>query len=184
MPHIHSSAVSDKVLVQNIVAAISEVHAVLGPGLMDTVYEEALAREFGIRKINYQRQAEISIIYKETLIGRHSVNFLVEGRVLLEFQTEHISLGVYQARLHSYLRAVRKRSPVRPHGDRYSGRGLPAELGLVQSVHLTQERRSFRRAGVVREVFHQRECRDGMDSLFAWRSLPGIGFRTSMAESG
>lgn len=109
MPHIHSSAVSDKVLVQNIVAAISEVHTVLGPGLMDTVYEEALAREFGMRKVNYQRQAEISIVYKETLIGRHSVNFLVEGRVLLEFQTERIPLDVYQQRLHSYLRAAQKR---------------------------------------------------------------------------
>ncbi len=109
MPNIPLSAVSDKVLVQTIVAAISEVHGVLGPGLMDTVYEEALAREFSVRKINHQRQAEISLVYKETLIGRHSVNFLVEGRVLVEFQTLPIPLDVYQARLHSFLKAANKR---------------------------------------------------------------------------
>ncbi len=109
MGQIHSSAVSDKVLVQNIVAALSEVHTVLGPGLTDTVYEEALALELGLRKFNIQRQAEISIVYKNVFIGRHSVSFLVEGRVMVEFQTEKIPIEVYQARLLAYLRAAQKR---------------------------------------------------------------------------
>lgn len=109
MRPIHSSAVSDKVLVQTIVAAISEVHATLGPGFTETVYEEALATEFSLRKIHHQRQADISIIYKGNLIGRHSAAFLVEGRVLVELQTADLPLSTYKSRLLAYLRAAGKR---------------------------------------------------------------------------
>ncbi len=46
---------------EKILACAIEVHSILGPGLLESVYEEALAQEFMLRKVNYTRQGEVNL---------------------------------------------------------------------------------------------------------------------------
>lgn len=53
-------------LTGEVIGAAIEVHRILGPGLLESIYEECLCIEFDKRKIPYQRQKEIPIVYKDT----------------------------------------------------------------------------------------------------------------------
>lgn len=96
-------------LLQKIVAAATEVHATLGPGFNDSIYEEALAREFTCRGLNYQRQAEVPVTYKDIQIGRYSLNFIVEGAVLVELRTEANLAEIHTAQILSYLKTTKRK---------------------------------------------------------------------------
>jgi len=52
-------------LTEKIIGAAIEVHRVLGPGLLESVYEEALCREFELRDIPFTRQVELDVVYKD-----------------------------------------------------------------------------------------------------------------------
>jgi GxxExxY protein len=60
-----------KDITQHIISCAIEVHSTLGPGLLESVYEEALAHEFSLRKLRYERQKEICLRYKGKDIGSH-----------------------------------------------------------------------------------------------------------------
>jgi len=64
-----------KDITEKIIAAAIEVHSTLGPGLLESVYEEALAYEFELRGINFERQKEIVLEYKGKTIGSHRIDF-------------------------------------------------------------------------------------------------------------
>lgn len=60
-----------KELTAKIIEACIEVHRLLGPGYLESVYETSLAHEFDLRGINYERQKSIPIPYKTILAGEH-----------------------------------------------------------------------------------------------------------------
>ena len=86
-----------------------EVHSTLGPGLLESVYEEALAHEFTLRGIKYEKQKEVSLKFKGKDIGRHRIDFLVENEVVLELKAVESMHKIYQAQILTYLRATKKR---------------------------------------------------------------------------
>jgi len=66
-----------KAITEQIISCAIEVHSTLGPGLLESVYEEALAHEFSLRGIVYVRQKEISLKYKaKTLVSTGSIIWL------------------------------------------------------------------------------------------------------------
>lgn len=65
-----------------ILGAAFEVHNVLGPGFEDTIYQRALAREFDARGMDAAREVWIDIHYKDLVIGKKRVDFMVEGTLL------------------------------------------------------------------------------------------------------
>ena len=68
----------------NIGAAI-EVHRILGPGLLESVYKEALCHEFHARGISFQRQKAVPIDYKGTKLATDlRLDLLVEGKVIVD----------------------------------------------------------------------------------------------------
>ena len=98
-----------KDITAKIISSAIEVHSTLGPGLLESVYEEALAYEFELRGIKYERQKEIKLEYKGKDIGIHRIDFSVEGEVILELKaTEQIN-KIYEAQVLTYLKALKKR---------------------------------------------------------------------------
>lgn len=93
-------------LTQKIIGAAIEVHKTLGPGLLESIYEEALCHEFYLRQINYRRQVEIDVIYKDKIIKGQRIDILVEDEVIVEIKSLSRLPEVSMAQTLSYLKAT------------------------------------------------------------------------------
>ena len=92
-------------LARSVIGAAIEVHRYLGPGYLESVYEEAIALEFDIQVISYQRQCAMSVHYKGRQVGQGKVDFLVGGKLVVELKAVEKLLPVHKAQVISYLRA-------------------------------------------------------------------------------
>jgi len=90
---------------RRVIGAAIEVHRDLGPGFLESVYEEALASELAIRGLKFQRQYLIPIEYKGRVIGEHKLDFLVEEELVVELKAVEHLLPIHHAQVHSYLKA-------------------------------------------------------------------------------
>jgi GxxExxY protein len=81
---------SDRVVYRDlsyrIMEAVFEVHNSLGPGFVESVYEEALAYELEMRGIHFERQRTVTINYKERIVGTHRIDLIVDNKVILELK--------------------------------------------------------------------------------------------------
>jgi GxxExxY protein len=84
-----------------------EVHRSLGPGFLESVYEEALGVELTLRGLRYKRQVIVPIIYKERQVGEHRLDLNVEDVVVVENKAVHEIDPVFYSVVRSYLRATR-----------------------------------------------------------------------------
>lgn len=94
-------------LTEKIIAAAIEVHRHLGPGLLESIYEHALCHELGLRGIEFQRQVEVDVIYKEMKIKGQRIDLIVENQVILELKAVKTLPDVAVAQTLSYLKATR-----------------------------------------------------------------------------
>jgi GxxExxY protein len=82
-----------------------DVHRVLGPGLLESAYEECLAREFALRGIAFERQKPLPLVYKDVKLEcGYRVDLLVDGRVVLELKAIDAFAPVHDAIMLTYLR--------------------------------------------------------------------------------
>ena len=101
---------SDNELSGKIIGGAIEVHSILGPGLLEFLYEEALAIELGQRGLTVARQVEIPVTYKhERLRNVLRLDLLVNGLVIVEVKSVERILPVHEAQLLSYLRLSEKK---------------------------------------------------------------------------
>ena len=98
-----------KDITERIISCAIEVHKALGTGLLENIYEEALAYEFTLKQVNYIRQKEISLKYKGKDIGKHRVDYLIEDEVVVELKAVEAMNKIYEAQLLTYLKALDKR---------------------------------------------------------------------------
>jgi GxxExxY protein len=96
----------NELLIQQIIGAAIRVHTKLGPGFLESLYEEALALEFRARGIQCERQKPISIFYRVQPIGQHRVDLLVEQAIIVELKAITALEKVHFAVLRSYLKAL------------------------------------------------------------------------------
>jgi GxxExxY protein len=99
-------------LTEKIIGAAIEVHRILGPGLLESVYEQALCHEFELRNINYLRQAHVEFVYKQKVIKDQRIDLLVEengDRVVVDLKSLSRLPDVATAQLLSYLKATKLR---------------------------------------------------------------------------
>lgn len=89
----------------SIIGAAIEVHRALGPGYLESIYEQALAIELALRGHLVRRQVRLPIEYKGKLVGEHRLDFLVEDEVVVELKAVEAVMPVHLAQLHSYLMA-------------------------------------------------------------------------------
>jgi len=95
-----------KDLTYAIIGAAMEVHRVLGAGFVESVYEAALAHEFELRGISYQRQARLRVDYKEVVAGEFRADFLVDDKVVVELKAIKTLTNGDEAQLLNYLKAT------------------------------------------------------------------------------
>ena len=95
----------DHELSGEIIGAAIEVHRVLGPGLLESLYEEALVVEPGLRAIKVSRQLEVPVDYKgHRLQNLLRLDLLVDDQIIVEVKSVEKILPVHEAQLLGYLR--------------------------------------------------------------------------------
>ena len=93
-------------LTAKIISAAIEVHRLLGPGLLESIYEEALCHELQLRGIRFERQKEVDVIYKGHVIKGQKLDILVEDQVVLELKAVAKLPEVATAQTLSYLKST------------------------------------------------------------------------------
>lgn len=93
-----------------IIGSAIEVHKVLGPGLLESAYEECLAHELSCHGLRYERQKAISVVYKDIKLDcGYRIDLLVENQVVVELKSQDVILPVHEAQILTYLRFSEKR---------------------------------------------------------------------------
>jgi len=92
-------------LARVVVDAALEVHRELGPGFVESVYEEALAVELKLREISFERQKAITVAYKGQRVGEGKIDMLIGGLLIVELKAVEKLLPVHKAQVISYLKA-------------------------------------------------------------------------------
>ena len=89
-----------------IAAAIAVLHRELGPGFLESIYEQALAVEFALRGIAFVRQKPIPLFYRDHQIGEHRLDLLVKDKIVVELKAVEALENVHFAIVRSYLKAA------------------------------------------------------------------------------
>jgi GxxExxY protein len=99
-------------LTEKVIGAAIEVHKALGPGLLESAYEECLCHELHLRNLNFARQVPLPVQYKGiNLDCGYRLDIVVDGDLILELKcVEHV-LPVHEAQLLTYLKLTGTRGP-------------------------------------------------------------------------
>ena len=92
-------------LTQKIIGAAIEVHRILGPGLLESSYEEPLCYELSALGLHLERQQALPVIYKSIKLDcAYRLDVVVEKKIILEIKSVESLLPIHQAQLLTYLR--------------------------------------------------------------------------------
>jgi GxxExxY protein len=96
-------------LTHKIIGCAMQVHSFLGNGFQELIYQRALALEFSKAGLNFNRELEMPIFYKDHTdpIGARRVDFLVEGSVLVELKAQTKLEDVHLAQILNYIKAYK-----------------------------------------------------------------------------
>jgi len=95
-------------LTEKIVGAAIEVHRVLGPGLLESAYEECMAHEFSLANISFERQLALPISYKSLQLDySYRLDFVVDRTVVVELKAVESLQRIHEAQLLTYLKLGR-----------------------------------------------------------------------------
>jgi GxxExxY protein len=89
-----------------IMQAAFEVHNQLGPGFLEAIYESALIVELTEQQIPFEQQKEVKVNYKESHIGTHHLDIVVDNKIILELKAISELADIHKQQLLSYLKAT------------------------------------------------------------------------------
>ena len=96
---------TDTELTRNIIGAAIEVHKLLGPGLLESAYEECLCHELNLRGMQFEKQKPVPLVFKGTKLDcGFRLDLLVEGRVVVELKSIESIGPIHEAIVLTYLR--------------------------------------------------------------------------------
>ena len=115
-------------LSNKIIGAAIEVHKQLGPGLLESAYEECLAHEFELSQIPFERQEPLPVIYKGVNLDcGYRLDFLVDNSVVIELKAVERLLPIHEAQVITYLKLAN------------------CKLGLLLNFNVTLMKRGIKR---------------------------------------
>lgn len=96
-------------LSQLVIGLCIEVHRVLGPGLLESAYEAALAHELSLAQIPFQKQVDLPLEYKGVKLDcGYRLDFIIANELIVELKAVQEILPVYKAQLLTYLKLNQK----------------------------------------------------------------------------
>jgi len=96
---------TDNEITHQIIGAAIEVHKQLGPGLLESAYEECLTHELRLRNMKVQRQKTVPVVYKDTKLEcGYRIDLLVENRIVVELKSVDGFAPIHEAIVLTYLR--------------------------------------------------------------------------------
>lgn len=97
-------------ITEKIIGLAIDVHRYLGPGLLESAYEECLCYEFKNHGLNYKRQVELPLIYKEIKLKcGYRIDLIIEDLIIVEIKTVENILPIHEAQLLTYLKLTNKK---------------------------------------------------------------------------
>ena len=93
-------------LTEHIIGAAIRVHTELGPGFLESIYEEALAVELRLLGLSFERQKPVPIFYRGHPIGEHRLDLLVQSSIVVELKAISALENIHFATVRSYLKAL------------------------------------------------------------------------------
>ncbi len=93
-------------LAKRVIGAAIEVHRLLGPGYLESVYKEALCLELSMRRIPYNRQHPVGVLYKGHRVGEGFLDIFVDQCLIVELKAVEALMPVHMAQVLSYLKAT------------------------------------------------------------------------------
>jgi GxxExxY protein len=97
-------------LSEQVIGAAIEVHRALGPGLLESAYEECLCHELKLRTVSFERQVALPVTYKGIQLDcGYRMDVVVEQKIVLELKAVEVVSAICEAQLLTYLRLSGKR---------------------------------------------------------------------------
>jgi GxxExxY protein len=97
-------------LSKHVIGAAIEVHKALGPGLLESAYEECLCRELQLRQIAFARQVPLPVQYKDVVLEcGYRMDLVVADAIVVEIKCVDAIAAIHQAQLLTYLRLSGKK---------------------------------------------------------------------------
>jgi GxxExxY protein len=91
-------------LSEQVIKAATEVHQIIGPGMMESVYQECLGHELMLRGIPFERQKKLTIEYKGAALDiGYRLDFVVADQLIVELKSDNNSEPGHATRLLTYL---------------------------------------------------------------------------------
>jgi GxxExxY protein len=92
-------------LTERVIGACIEIHKTLGPGLLESAYEECLCRELSLAGIGFERQRSLPVAYKGVQLDcGYRIDLVVENKLIVELKTVQELLPIHEAQLLTYLK--------------------------------------------------------------------------------
>lgn len=95
-------------ILNQVIDAAGEVYRILGAGYQESIYEEAMAVEFRKRKLKYEVERTTEVFYKGEKVGEHRLDFIVEGKLVVELKAATSISKSHIAQMNSYLKTLKK----------------------------------------------------------------------------
>ena len=97
----------DRELTKRIIAAAIAVHRELGPGYLESIYENALCVELDYQGIPYEKQKIVDIFYRDKPVGEHRLDLLIVGTVVVELKAIKSLEDIHFVIVRSYMKAIK-----------------------------------------------------------------------------
>ena len=96
-------------ITEKIIGCAIEVHRNLGPGLLESIYENALCFELNQINVKHEKQLKIPIVYKGLSLGEYRLDILVENEIIVEIKAVDRYDRVFEAQMLTYLKVTGKK---------------------------------------------------------------------------
>ena len=97
-------------ITEQIIGAAIEVHRYWGPGLYEEIYERSLCRELSLRKIPFETQVQLPLVYKGATVGDDlRLDLIVANKVVVELKVVNELAPIHEAQLLTYMKLTKSR---------------------------------------------------------------------------